>query len=186
MFLKNFQNEKFLRLDKTFISCHLALFMALKTKTASFHDLTRTLFLVLLLPFWLKNQNSKFLYLDKAFVPCSFTWFMAIKFEMGLFWNLLTKMGVYLFLFMVLISKRDVSITQEDVQRKIGMSNEITLKSEFFPDNVWTFKNSYFATRTLSKLRWHKLKECENWLSNVYKIYKQIWKVYILEIRRGH
>ena len=153
MFLKIFQNEKFLRLDKTFISCHLALFMALKTKTASFHDLTRTLFLVLLLPFWLKNQNSKFLCFDKAFVPCSFTWFMAIKFEMGLFRNLLTKMGVYLFLFMVLISKRDVFITQEDVQRKIGMSNEITLKSEFFPDNVWPFKNSYFETRSLRNVK---------------------------------
>ena len=87
------QNEKFLCLDNTFICCRLALFMASKTKTASFHDLIRTLFPVLLLPFWLQNQNSKFLCLDKAFVPCSFTWFMAMKFETGVFWNLLTKMG---------------------------------------------------------------------------------------------
>ena len=45
------QNGKFLWLDKTFVSCYLALFMASKTKTASFHDLIRTLFLVLLLRF---------------------------------------------------------------------------------------------------------------------------------------
>ena len=109
------QTKKFLYLDKTFVSCHLALFMASKTKTASFHDVIRTLFLVLLLRFWLQNHKSKSLCLVKAFVPCSFPWFMAIKFKRGVFWNLLTKMGVYLFLFMVLISKREVSITQLDV-----------------------------------------------------------------------
>ena len=89
--------------------------MASKTKTVSLHDLLGTLLLVLLLPFWLQNQNSKFLCLDKAFVPCSFTWCMAIKLGTGVFWNLLTKIGVYLFLFMVLISKGEVSRTQQDV-----------------------------------------------------------------------
>ena len=65
------------------IACHRALFMASKIKTASFHDLIRTLFLVLLLRFLLQNQNGKFLCLDKTFAPCSFSWFIAIKFETG-------------------------------------------------------------------------------------------------------
>ena len=75
------QNRKFLCLEKTFISCYLALFMASKTKTASFHDLIKTLFLVLLLRFWVQNQNGKFLCFDKTFLPCSFAWYMAIRNE---------------------------------------------------------------------------------------------------------
>ena len=61
------QNRKFLCLDKRSSSCYLTLFMATKTKMKNFHDLKRTLFLVLLLHFWIQNQNLKFLCLDKTF-----------------------------------------------------------------------------------------------------------------------
>ena len=83
------QNSKFLWLDKTFVLYYFALFMALNTKTANFHDLIRTLFLTVLLLFWLQNQNGKFLWYDKTFVPCSFACFMTIKFEMEVFWDLI-------------------------------------------------------------------------------------------------
>ena len=53
--------------------------MASKIKMASFHDLIKTLFLVLLHHFGLQNQNDMFLCLDKTFVPCSLAWFMAIN-----------------------------------------------------------------------------------------------------------
>ena len=79
------QNRKFLFLGKTSIFCYHALLMVSKTKTTSFHDLVRTLFLVLLLCLWLQKQNGKFLCLDQAFVLCSFAWFMAIKLETGIF-----------------------------------------------------------------------------------------------------
>ena len=61
--------------------------MASKTKTASFHDLIRTLFLVLLPRSFtsFQNQNGKFICLDKTFAPCSFARFMAITFETGIF-----------------------------------------------------------------------------------------------------
>ena len=85
-------------LDKTFIPSYLALFMASKTKTASFHDFIRTLFLVLLLRFWLQNQNGKFLCLHKTFVPDSFVWFMAIKFEKGILWDLMETFFLVLLL----------------------------------------------------------------------------------------
>ena len=84
--------RNFLYLDKTFISCYQALFMASKTKTASFHDLMRTMFLVLLLHFWLQKQSSKFLCLDKTFVPCSFTLFMASKSKTISFYDLIRSL----------------------------------------------------------------------------------------------
>ena len=90
--------RNFLYLDKTSISCYQALFMASKTKTASFRDLMRTMFLVLLLHFWLQKQSSKFLCLDKTFVPCSFAWFMAVKFEMEIFWDLIKTLFLVLLL----------------------------------------------------------------------------------------
>ena len=68
------------------------------SKTASFHDLIRTLFLILLLSFWLQNQNRKFLCLDKIFVPDSFAWFLAIKFEMRIFWFLIKTLFLVLLL----------------------------------------------------------------------------------------
>ena len=85
----SFKTKTILCLDKIFISCYLALLMASKTKTASFHDLIRTLFLVLLLRFRLQNQNGKFLCLDQTFAPCCFAWFVALKFETRIFWDLI-------------------------------------------------------------------------------------------------
>ena len=198
----------------------------MKAKTRSLYVSIRHLFLAILLCLWLQNQNSKFLCLDKAFVPCSFTWFMAIKFETGVLWNLLTKMGVYLFLFMVLISKREVSITQQDVcsycfvyrykihnrvlitktaltkllentlDESLKLKNmsderlECLTKSLLSLNLFWTMsdlsKTLILHSGTLSKLRWHMLKVCETSLFNAYITNKQIWKVYILEIRCGH
>ena len=86
--------------------------MASKIKTASFHDLIKTLFLVLLRHFGLQNQNDKFLCLDKTFVPCSLGWFMAIKFETRIFETRIKT----LFLVLLLCSwlqkpKHEVSMT---------------------------------------------------------------------------
>ena len=137
----------------------------------------------------------------------------------------LTKMRVYLFLLMVLISKRGVSITQQDVcsycfvyrykihnrvlitkttltkllentlDESLKLKNmsderlECLMKSLLSLNLFWTMsdlsKTLILHPGTLSKLRWHMLKVCET-LLNVYIINKQIWKVYILEIRCGH
>ena len=94
--------------------------MASKTKMASFHDLIRTLFLVLLLDFWLKTKkasclffclvysykarNGNFLRLNKNFVSCFFTSFMASKTKIVSFYDLIRPF--FLFLFMVLISNK--------------------------------------------------------------------------------
>ena len=94
------------------VSYHFALFMASKTKTASFHDL-RTLFLVLLLRFWLQNQSDKFLCLNKRFAPRSFAWFMAITFKRRIFWDLIKTLFLVLLLRLWLQKKPkpEVSIT---------------------------------------------------------------------------
>ena len=103
-------------LEKTFISCYLTLFMASKTKTASFHDLIRPLLLVLLLRFWPQNQNGKFLCLDKTFVLCSFAWFMDIKFETGIFGDLIITFFLVLFLRLWLQKpKPEISITWQEL-----------------------------------------------------------------------
>ena len=109
-------NGKFLCLEKTFISCYLTLFMASKTKPASFHDLIRPLFLVLLLRFWLQNQNGKFLYLDKTFVFCSFAWFMDINFETGIFGVVIITLFLVLFLCLWLQKPTpEISITWQEL-----------------------------------------------------------------------
>ena len=58
-FLTSKPKRKVLCLDKTFIPCSLAWFMALKTKTGSFYDLIRPLFLVFVYGF--NFQQGKFL-----------------------------------------------------------------------------------------------------------------------------
>ena len=56
------QNQKgnFLCLDKTFVPFSFARFMAIKFETGIFWDLIITLFLVLLLPFWLTTKRTSF------------------------------------------------------------------------------------------------------------------------------
>ena len=58
-FMTSKPKHKVLCLDKTFIPCSLAWFMALKTKTGSFYDLIRPLFLVFVYGF--NFQQGKFL-----------------------------------------------------------------------------------------------------------------------------
>ena len=90
--------------------------MAPKTKATSSHDLIRTLFLALLLHFWLQNQNKKFLCLDKIFVLYSFAWFMAKNFETEIFWDLLKTLLLVLLLHLWLQNpKPQVCITWQDV-----------------------------------------------------------------------
>ena len=114
--------------------------MASKTKTASFHDLIRTLLLVLLLRFWLQKSTQQvsvpwqdicslffclaqgykirkrnFLGYNKNFI-CSFTSFMASKTKTKSFYGLIRP------LFLVLVygfnfqqGKRDVDKTWRDL-----------------------------------------------------------------------
>ena len=57
-------------------------------KPKCFHDLIRTLFLVLLLRFSPQNQNGKFLCRDKIFAPCFFCLVYGYKIRNGNFLRL--------------------------------------------------------------------------------------------------
>ena len=132
--------------------------MAKEFKTGIFWDLIKTLFLVLLL-YGFKNQNRKFLWLDKTFVFCSFLCFWFPKREVSITWQ---DVCSYFFVYSCKIHNSFKYKNGTDkiagkypgwefetwkyVRWKIGMSDEITVKSEFLPDNVWPFEHSYVAT----------------------------------------
>ena len=84
------QNKKFLSLDKTFVSCYLTLFMVSITKTTHVHHLLRTLFLVLLLCFWLKTKTATFCALKRHLHLVSLLrlWLQKPEPEVSMTWNL--------------------------------------------------------------------------------------------------
>ena len=130
------RNGNFLRLNKNFVSCSFTSLMASKTKTGRFYDLIRPSFLVLVYGF--NFQQGKFLYLTR----CLFYYFV---YSYKIYQSFNYKNGT------------------DKIAGKIGMSDEITLKSEILPDNVWPLGNSYFAPCAMeffAKLvnRWSKSK----------------------------